>query len=250
MQHWHFIWDPPLPGKENMEKDLELLQRAAAGEIPPVLRLYSWSPPAVSLGRNQHPERVVDGRACREMGIDVVKRPTGGRAVIHLGEITYSIVVGDNYPGLSSGVLESYHLISRGLLEGLRLLGIEADLALGEETGPGITPGSCFDTPAAYEVQVHGKKVIGSAQLRQRGALLQHGSILMELPLSYYQRLLKGKGREELVNKLADRAAGLYELGYRFTEKELALALKQGLSRALGAHFETGDEAEVKHSSR
>lgn len=242
MQKWHFIWDPPLPGEQNMKKDLELLEKAISGDIPPVFRVYSWAPPALSLGYNQVPETIADRKACRCLGIDVVKRPTGGRAVLHMDEITYSIVIREGYPGLPKGVLEAYHVISRGLAEGLKLLGIEAELAPGEETGAGTAPGSCFDTSAAFEVQVKGKKVIGSAQLRRSGVLLQHGSILLALPSHLYQKLLKGQPGPE--QNLRGRAAGLYELGYRFTEKQLIEALKAGMHYALGAVFESEKKAE------
>ncbi len=103
MPTWCFLLDPPLPGQANMDRDLELLHQVKAGYSTPVFRLYTWSPPAVSLGRHQAREEVVDERECRAMGVDVVRRPTGGRAVVHWDELTYSMVMPVSYPGLPRG---------------------------------------------------------------------------------------------------------------------------------------------------
>lgn len=238
-ESWQGIYDPPLPGKMNMDKDLELMQAVGAGKALPTLRLYGWAPPALSLGFFQKAEAVVDIEACRRLGIDVVKRPTGGRAVLHYRELTYSIIVPESHPRLPKGVLASYRFLSGGMMEAFRILGITPGLASGKSRGQETGgPGACFDAPSAYEVQVEGKKVVGSAQLRRQGVFLQHGSISLELPLELYCQILKFPGSENKVTayleRLNKKAAGLHDLGYRVSEGVLAAALFQGFSKVFG----------------
>jgi len=233
---WRLILDPPLPGAANMRRDQELLEEVAAGEVPPALRLYSWSPPALSLGRFQEAEEVADLAACRRLGIDVVRRPTGGRAVLHDRELTYSLVIPDCRELVPAGVTASYLFISRALMEAFAALGIEAELSPESRrgAGPALAPGSCFDTPSAHELQVRGKKVVGSAQLRRKGAILQHGSILLELPLEAYRQVLRprpGSDEGTYLEDLGRRAAGLLDLGYNISREKLAAALAEAFAR-------------------
>ena len=183
---WRLISDPPLPGAVNMQRDLDILEEVASGKAPPTLRLYRWAPPALSLGRFQKAEAVADLEACRRLGVDLVRRPTGGRAILHDRELTYSFVVPDSRLYIPAGVIPSYRFISRALLGAFEILQIDAALSPESPRGADLAPGSCFDTPSAYELRVAGKKVVGSAQLRRKGMLLQHGSILLaaavELP--------------------------------------------------------------------
>ncbi|MEW5920376.1 MAG: lipoate--protein ligase family protein [Bacillota bacterium] len=234
-EQWRGIYDTPLPGKMNMEKDLEIMQAVSAGAAPPTLRLYRWSPPALSLGYFQKEEAVVDREACRRLGIDVVRRPTGGRAVLHYRELTYSIVVPEAHPLMPRGVLDSYKFLSGGIMEAFRLLGITPSLASGKRREQKPGPGSCFDAPSAYEVQVGGKKVVGSAQLRRHGVLLQHGSILLELHLELYKKILRLSGPEDKVTayleRLTKKAAGLHDLGHPVSADDLAAALFKGFSK-------------------
>lgn len=234
-ENWLGIYDPPLPGKTNMEKDLELMQAVSAGDSPATLRLYRWSPPALSLGYFQKEEAVVDREACRRLGIDVVRRPTGGRAVLHYRELTYSIIVPEAHPKIPPGVLDSYKFLSGGIMDAFRLLDITPTLASGKRREQKLVPGSCFDAPSAYEVQVQGKKVVGSAQLRRHGVLLQHGSILLELPLELYEKILKLSGSEKKVaaylTRLKKKGAGLHDLGYMVSADDLAAALFRGFSK-------------------
>lgn len=216
------------------------MQAVGAGEVPPTLRLYRWDPPALSLGFFQKAEAVVDREACQRLGIDVVKRPTGGRAVLHHRELTYSIIVPESHPHLPGGVLASYKFLSGGIMEAFRMLGLTPTLASGKRRGQGPGgPGACFDAPSAYEVQVEGKKVVGSAQLRRQGILLQHGSILLELPLELYYQILKLSGPEKKVTAylemLKKKAAGLHDLGYAVSSDDLAAALFQGFSKMFDA---------------
>jgi lipoate-protein ligase A len=231
---WRLIYDPPMPGEENMRRDMEILEEAASGEAPPALRLYSWSPPALSLGRFQKAAEVADLAACRRLGIDVVRRPTGGRAVLHDRELTYSLVIPDNRNLIPAGVVPAYRFISRALLDAFAGLGIEAELSPENKRGAGPAPGSCFDAPSAYELQVSGKKVVGSAQVRRKGMILQHGSILLELPLQACRQVLRprpGFDEADYLEALGRDAAGLLDLGYNISKEKLAGALASAFAR-------------------
>jgi len=242
---WRLVLDPPLPGKLNMEKDLEIMEAVAEGYSPPTLRLYQWSPYAVSLGYFQDEKEVVDLQACREAGLDVVRRPTGGRAVLHAEELTYSIVVPEAHPFIDNGgVIDAYRSISRGLLTAFNLLGITASLTPEAGERPNLTPGSCFDTPSAYEIQVKGKKVVGSAQLRRDGIVLQHGAILFRLPADLYSRVLKKDCRNIELKKqveLGEKAAGLLDLGFNISYERMTRALVKAFSIVVPAVFSSHD---------
>lgn len=174
-QTWRLIVTPPASGAENMALDEALMDRARdTGEW--VLRVYSWSGPTISLGRNQSARGRYDLARVRELGLGVVRRPTGGRAILHDREITYSVTA----PVQGAGDLrESYDRINRLLLSALRSLGVAATVAspTSRSATPGMAP--CFDEPASGELTLDGRKLAGSAQWRSDDALLQHGSILV-----------------------------------------------------------------------
>ncbi len=159
-----------------MAIDEAISQAVAEGLAPPTLRFYAWEPPCVSLGRNQKIAEVDAGR-CAELGYDVVRRPTGGRAILHTDELTYSIIAAPDHPLMAGYVLDSYLRISRGLVAGLRRLGIEAEEAPGaNRAGPDVSA-ACFEVPSAYEIVAGGRKLLGSAQHRRARSVLQHGSL-------------------------------------------------------------------------
>ncbi len=241
MEKWRLISDPPLPGEINMERDLQIMQEVSSGQAPPTLRFYRWSPPALSLGFSQNVEKVADPDACRRLNIDIVRRPTGGRAVLHHRELTYSITVPEDHRLIPRGIIASYKFLSQGLLSAFKLLNIEASLAHGSKRGRKPVPGACFDSSSAYEIQVKGKKVIGSAQLRRGGVLLQHGSILLELSADLYYQILKKPERKikaaAYLRLLQRSAAGLLDLGYRLDERDLEKALVSGFSQLFGAEL-------------
>ncbi|MFO7952569.1 MAG: lipoate--protein ligase family protein [Bacillota bacterium] len=238
---WRLILDPPMKGKDNMERDRELMEEVATGERPPTLRIYRWTPPAVSLGYFQDENEVVDLKACREAGVDVVRRPTGGRAVLHDQELTYSIVVPEAHPFINKGgVLDAYRAISRGLVTAFNLLGIVAAITPEKDSRAGLAPGSCFDSSTAYEIQVDGRKVVGSAQLRREGIVLQHGAIIFSLPVEFYQKVLKKDPDRDKKNgevELGEKAAGLNDLGYNVSYERMTRALVKGFSMVIPAVF-------------
>jgi lipoate-protein ligase A len=180
MQHrLRIIIDPPCSAAFNMAADLYLLERAAA-EDEIFLRFYRWDPPAISLGCMQDPCATLDHAAMEKAGVSWIKRPTGGRAILHWNDLTYSIAFPANAPGLGFSIQESYAVIGRGLIAGLSHAGINCT-PHGSSTEYAATRREvklpCFLSPNRNEIMVHGKKLIGSAQKRTDKAVLQHGSL-------------------------------------------------------------------------
>jgi lipoyl(octanoyl) transferase len=192
--NWRLLQTGAAAGAYNMALDEVLLERVSRGESGPLLRLYTWSPPCVSLGYGQRAEREVDVERCRREGVELVRRPTGGRAVLHWDELTYSVVCRQDDPVLGGDLSDTYRVIGECLLEGLSLLGVEASLerARARRQPPrGETASApCFLGAARWEIKWAGRKLIGSAQRRWENAVLQHGS------------LLTGPGHERLIGLL------------------------------------------------
>ena len=193
---WRLIKDSYHTGFVNMAIDEAIMIAHREGLVPPTIRFYQWSPPAVSLGYFQDLQKEINVDVCRNMGIDIVRRPTGGKAVLHDKELTYSFVIRESHPLVNDSILETYKKISGGMIRGLSCLGIKAELVplreklknetlLNKEEKSEIRYSDiksiCFSVPSQYEVQIEGKKIVGSAQVRKREIVLQHGSLLIEL---------------------------------------------------------------------
>nr|WP_153735528.1 lipoate--protein ligase family protein [Aquibacillus halophilus] len=164
-----------------MAMDEILLDWHSDGKIPPVIRFYGWRPAGISVGYFQKVSGKIDVMAAENYGIKLVRRLTGGRAVLHDQELTYSVLVSEEYPGMPRTVKESYRLISRGLLEGFKELGIEAEFSIPEGKLETTDSAVCFEEPSWYELVVEGRKAAGSAQTRKKGVILQHGSIPLNM---------------------------------------------------------------------
>ena len=172
---WRYLVSPPLTGAENMAWDDALMARARrTGES--VLRVYAWASPTLSLGRNQTARDAYDLERASAAGVGIVRRPTGGRALLHHHEVTYSVTAPET---LDSSLRDTYTRINELLLDALQALGVPATLATpaARASAPGLAP--CFAEPSAGEIVLGGAKLVGSAQWRHAGALLQHGSILI-----------------------------------------------------------------------
>jgi lipoate-protein ligase A len=184
---WRTLVSQPADGVENMAVDEALLDRArASGEC--VIRIYEWTRPTLSFGRNQTARGHYDLARARDLGVDFVRRQTGGRAVLHHRELTYSVTAPANLLG---SLRESYARVNRLLVAALRRLGVAASVAgrVGRPPAPGVAP--CFDTPGEGELVLGDRKLVGSAQWRDERALLQHGSILVDDDQGLASRLLR-----------------------------------------------------------
>ena len=190
---WRLIRQPAASGAFNMALDQALLEAVASGESGPVLRLYRWSPATVTLGYAQRGPRVVNLEACRRLGLDVVRRYSGGRAVLHDQEMTYAVIAPEPSPWFPGGLVATYQVIAGVLQETLAQLGLTTELAVGRRPGAGAQDArgsACFTAPATAELVHAGCKVTGSAQKRQKGAFLQHGSVPVDLdPVRLFEAL-------------------------------------------------------------
>src|SRR4051794_10367691 len=183
---WRFIDTDNGSASFNMALDEALLEWHSQGKIPPVIRFYGWNPATLSIGYFQKAEKEINIEAVKEQGLGFVRRPTGGRAVLHEHELTYSVIVSEEHPKMPKTVTEAYRVISEGILKGFHNLGLDAYFSVPttEEDRESLKrPQSavCFDASSWYELVVEGRKVAGSAQTRQKGVILQHGSILLDL---------------------------------------------------------------------
>ena len=211
-----------------MTADVALLDAVTAG-APPTLRLYRWDPPAVSLGRFQ-PDDDVDHDACRRHGVEVVRRPTGGNALLHGGDLTYAVAL-PRPPGRAGSVRAVYELLATGLIAGLAELGVQA--AVARHDGPGRGP-VCFAAQQGADLRVGERKLCGSAQTRTTAAVLQHGSILLRrLPVDETDLVVPPGDRRTL------RAVTvtLEELGAPVDPVVVGEALVAGFRRGLDVRF-------------
>lgn len=174
---WRLIEHSPAIGAWNMAVDEAILESVYSGDSPPTLRLYAWQPACLSLGLAQ-PFNEVNFTALSAKGWDVVRRPTGGRAILHVDELTYAVIAPETEPRVKGGVLESYLRLSKALMETLRILGLSPEANEKTQNGDSDKPNPvCFEVPSNYEITVNGKKLIGSAQARRKAGILQHGAL-------------------------------------------------------------------------
>jgi lipoate-protein ligase A len=178
---WRLLVTEPTDGATNMAIDEALALGRRADTSPPTLRFFAWEPPTVSLGFGQPLGDDVDLNACRRLGVGIVRRPTGGSAIYHDGperELTYSVAASADDLGGVTGLLETYRWIGRALLAGLQSMGASAEM-IAVAGGEDPTPAFCFARTGSYEIEVGGKKLVGSAQRRRGTTFLQHGSVML-----------------------------------------------------------------------
>lgn len=242
---WRFLNTGFNNAAYNMAVDEAIMQFVAEGISPPTLRFYGWTPSAISLGYFQSAERDVAVENCRAQGVDIVRRITGGRAILHDKELTYSIVLPENYPGIPKTVTESYKMLSQGLLAGFVQLGLDARLApLHKGKLGGFSSGACFDAPSSYELVINDKKIVGSAQVRQHGVILQHGSIVNELEIDKLFDCLTFKRkdiRERAEQIFSQKATSIKDVkGKTVSWETLCNAFYQGFKQGLTIELEPG----------
>jgi lipoate-protein ligase A len=178
LAHWRLVRTEPASGAWNMAVDEAILETVGRHIVLPTLRLYAWDPPCLSLGFAQS-VKDVDQAALTRNGWHLVRRPTGGRAILHVDELTYSVIAPADEPRVSGSVLESYCRLAQALVFALRQLGLpaQAEKEYGLPQGAQASEAVCFEIPSNYEITVSGKKLIGSAQARRKEGVLQHGSM-------------------------------------------------------------------------
>ena len=178
---WRLLVTEATDGATNMAIDEALWRARQSEDAPPTLRFFAWDPPTVSLGYGQALDVHVDVAACRALGVGLVRRPTGGSAIYHDGperELTYTVVATNDDLGVTTDLLEAYRWIARALARGLRALGAPVEI-IGVPRARGQAPAFCFARTGRYEIEIDGKKLVGSAQRRRGRCFLQHGSVLL-----------------------------------------------------------------------
>jgi len=242
---WRLITNKKSNAYYNMAVDESIMKFHSQMKVPPTLRFYSWDRPALSLGYFQKAKKEIDYNKCSELGINLVRRLTGGRAILHDQELTYSIILREDYNLLSDSIEKSYQQISIGLVRGLQSLGIPAELKAVEKgkKAPSGHSAACFDAPSWYEVVLDNKKLIGSAQRRNKGTILQHGSLPIEIDAEKIFNLLNYNSENERRKAkmiFTAKSTSLKKAGYNFSHFELEKALTLGLIKSLGIEIERG----------
>ncbi len=247
MTSWRFLDTGARDGATNMAIDEALLLGVQRGSSRPTVRVYAWDPPTVSTGHSQRAEDELDLAACGRAGVGVVRRPTGGRAVLHAGELTYSVTGPSCVPPLGGTIMESYRAVALGLIAALRSLGVDAEFervateARGREGG--ASP-PCFVSAGRFEIVVGGRKLVGSAQRRAEGAVLQHGSLLLDGTHAGLADLVHARNEREravLRRSLESKTTDLSTiLGRGVAFDEIAPAIRGGFGEAWGIELAEG----------
>jgi len=243
VSEWRLLNSGFANGPTNMAIDEAILHSVATQNSPPTLRFYGWKPPCLSLGFSQ-PWEIVDYDYCRLAGWDVVRRPTGGRAILHENELTYSVIAPINESRVRGSVLESYQRLSEALFMGLTLVGVSPAESKIQRSGWKSTGPVCYDIPSHYEITVDGKKLVGSAQVRKKGVILQHGTIPLSGDLTGIVKgllLPEPSGKQKLISDLRRSSTTLEQTLDRLVEfTELAGKIRQGFEQSLNLVFWQG----------
>ncbi|MBN2567859.1 MAG: lipoate--protein ligase family protein, partial [Deltaproteobacteria bacterium] len=254
MEKWRVLPFNRFNAFENMAIDEAIFKESQKMDMPPTLRFYSWERDTVSMGYFQDVHREVNLDYCRENCIDVVRRPTGGKAVLHENDLTYSVVARENNPHFSSDIMETYRTISECLIGGLSRIGIEAYMMKsGRRYEKGVMDACCFSVPSQYELLVKERKICGSAQVRAKGAFLQHGSILIDTDPEHTCSaiIIGGSNAEESMEKFKASVTSIRENigdGFGFTVSELCEAISETFEKRLHVQLVSGEVTREEES--
>ncbi len=254
-RQWRLIYDKPAIGAINMAVDEAILWSVSVGLTPPTLRLYAWNPPCLSLG---YAQRIadVDLHRAEQLGWHIVRRPTGGRAILHTNELTYSIAVPLGHPLAAGSVVDSYRRISRALITALHRLGISPQADKRADNYKAAVGPVCFEVPSHYEITVNGRKLIGSAQVRRRNGILQHGTLPLYGDIARICDVLAFENecaRMNAKSQVLQRATTLEAaIGRVLSWNEVAQAIVEGFSQTFDVELQQGalipeEQTQVEH---
>jgi len=233
-EQWRFLLTGEHTAVENMAIDRAILVAHSKGLVPPTVRFYTWRPAAISIGYFQRLTEEVDLDACENQGIDYVRRITGGGAVFHEDELTYSIVVSEDHPSIPKHILDSYGIICQALIEGFSILDIDSEYA------------------PINDIVSNGKKISGNAQTRKMKTVLQHGTILLDVDVDKMFSLLKvpnEKIKDKLITNVKDRVTSLKLItGNPVSFDEVSNAMKKGFEKTFHVTLEPGLLSEDEQS--
>jgi len=242
--NWRLIITPPARGAWNMAVDESILEHIGRNESIPTLRLYAWTPACLSLGHAQ-PFADVDMPRLKQHGWEVVRRLTGGRAILHTDELTYSVIAPSNEPQVDGSVLESYNRLAQALLLAVKSLEIPVEIKEGKASENATPNPICFEVPSTYEITVNGKKLIGSAQARKKEGVLQHGSLPLTGDLTRICQALKFENESARIiagQRLLERATTIESaLGKGVSLEKAEQAFIHAFEAQLGLSFEQGE---------
>jgi lipoate-protein ligase A len=253
VEEWRILPFGKAGAAENMAVDEALFRVHIRRRNPPTLRFYGWQNPALSIGYFQDYDREVDSNACSQFGVEVVRRATGGKAVLHEQELTYAVIAGADSPLFPADILKSYRVISGCIAKGLAGIGIRALMEEdGREPTAGTLRSSCFSFPSRYELLVGGRKICGSAQMRSQGVFLQHGSLLLAFdPLRTCLVMLPHRDVARHADLLRKAVTSVREqAGPAVEEEDLCRHLREGFEERLGIRFAEGDLTPEERSLR
>nr|WP_275582791.1 MULTISPECIES: biotin/lipoate A/B protein ligase family protein [unclassified Mammaliicoccus] len=244
-----------------MAVDEALMNFVSREEIDPVIRFYTWNPATLSIGYFQKLTKEIDIEKVKEKEFGLVRRATGGRGVLHDKELTYSVIVPESHPNMPQTVTEAYRVISEGLLEGFKALGFKAYFSVpkskeAREKLKSPRSSVCFDAPSWYELVVEGRKIAGSAQTRQKGVILQHGSILQDINVDELFDMFTYRNdrlKEKMKAAFMDKAIAINDISDRhITLEEMETAFYEGFKKGLNIEFKPlefteSQKEEIKH---
>ena len=246
---WRYLITPPARGAWNMAVDEAILEAAGRGESLPTLRLYAWDPACLSLGYAQS-YKDVDTARLKANGWEVVRRATGGKAILHTDELTYSVTAPPEEPRVLGSVLESYSRLSGALIAALRALGLPVEVEEHAAPASAAKGPVCFEVPSAYEIVVGGKKLVGSAQARKKEGVLQHGTFPLYGDLTRITQVLvfpDEHARAAAAQKLLSRATTAESVtGQVIAWETAAQAFVSAFEQELGLKFERGELTETE----
>lgn len=247
MTVWRLLITPPARGAWNMAVDESILHHIGRGASLPTLRLYAWTPACLSLGYAQ-PFADVDANRLKERGWEVVRRVTGGRAILHTDELTYSVIAPNDEPRVAGTVLESYNRLAQTLLLAVKNLSLPVEMKEVGRDNISLYNPICFETPSTYEITVDGKKLIGSAQARKKEGVLQHGTLPLTGDLSRICQALVFENETACADaskRLLARAATVESvLGHAVAWETASQAFIHAFEAQLGLSFERGELSE------
>jgi lipoyl(octanoyl) transferase len=234
---WRLLHTGHLDGATNMAIDEAISRAVQAGSVLPTLRFFGWNPACLSLGQAQSGADV-DRAACRALDVEVVRRPTGGRAILHIDELTYSIIAPDTEPRVAGTIVESYRRLSEGLLHGLILMGVPIQQTERPDGHARAAGPVCFEAPSNYEIVFDGKKLVGSAQMRKSGVVLQHGTLPLHGDIARIVDCLVARPDPDRVRRRATTVEAA--IGRVLAFDDAARFMARGLAETLNLDLQVG----------
>ncbi len=238
MKSFYTLIEPSYPSSQNMVRDIELLLKSQTLQTP-ILRIYSWKTPTISIGKMQKAENILNLAKIPEEDITVVQRPTGGRAVLHKNDLTYSFFIPSQSSQFGKSLTETYAILAQALQTSLQLLNMQTNFAQKRLEPQEIIRNHklpCFISPNRNEILFQGKKLIGSAQLRRKEGIMQHGSLpidnsFIELPL---YELIETEKQQQEIRLLEEASTSVHAYNRAITFSQIAEAFIEGFSKSLG----------------